>query len=186
MSEQKNDIEKLIRLKRYEKPSDDYFDNFLAEFQSRQRSELLQRSARSLLFERVSTYFSEISRRQWVLTSSAAYAAVAVGLFVFLSSGDSEPRDPSTQAPTFANVSETSADRGTSLWEEWKEPRIVLVEDDPQQILDRQGSMTLNAEWDPNVLPTSSRGANSQLVPVKGGEGSPEAKPVSRPAGLEL
>ena len=76
----KSTIEKLIRLKRYEQPREGYFQEFLREFQRRQRAELLQRSARGLLLERIGTYFSGLSsvgRLQWASAGVAACAGVA-------------------------------------------------------------------------------------------------------------
>ncbi|MFV1995674.1 MAG: hypothetical protein ACC661_09575, partial [Verrucomicrobiales bacterium] len=51
-----DEVHKLIRLKRYEKPHDGYFEQFLTEFHGRQRSELLKRSAHGIFCERVATY----------------------------------------------------------------------------------------------------------------------------------
>lgn len=45
------DVQRLIRLKRYETPGDEYFESFLEQFKERQRSEMLHRSARGLLLE---------------------------------------------------------------------------------------------------------------------------------------
>lgn len=97
MSEEQSEIQKLLRLKRYEQPRDGYFEEFLTEFQSRQRSELLQRSARSLLMERVGTYFSGIGRQRWFYGAGLAYATVMLGVFAWRSGGDS-PEDIAVKA----------------------------------------------------------------------------------------
>ena len=52
------DAQRLIRLKRYESPGDEYFRNFLESFKDRQRAELLRRSSRSILAERVAMWFT--------------------------------------------------------------------------------------------------------------------------------
>ncbi|MCB1098965.1 MAG: hypothetical protein KDN22_25560 [Verrucomicrobiae bacterium] len=166
MSEQNNDIEKLIRLKRYEQPQEGYFDDFLKEFQDRQRSELLQQSARGLLFERLGTYFSGFSKRQWVYAGSAAYAAVTVGFFLVAdtSSPPSEPQVASASAAT--NTDSVAADE-SNLWN--LEKRIILeVEGDPvnQQIATRRQMMSVAPEWDASILPTSAHGAIPVFVPV--------------------
>lgn len=88
MSEELSEIQQLLRLKRYEKPRDGYFEDFLTEFQSRQRSELLQRSARSLLIERVGTYFSGMGKQRWFYGAGLAYAAVMLGVFAWRSAGE--------------------------------------------------------------------------------------------------
>lgn len=77
------DIQRLIRLKRYESPGDAYFETFLEEFKDRQRSELLHRSARSLLIERVSMWFDEMNGTKWLVPVGAtAVAAIALGLYL--------------------------------------------------------------------------------------------------------
>jgi len=46
-------ISKLLRLKRYEQPPPGYFEDFLAEFQDRQRAELIRRPLWELVRDRV-------------------------------------------------------------------------------------------------------------------------------------
>ena len=82
-----SDVQQLIALKRHEQPDDAYFEEFLDEFHRRQRQELLQRSSRSLFFERVSTWFSGESKMRVVYAGGAAYAAVMLGFF-FWPKGD--------------------------------------------------------------------------------------------------
>ncbi len=77
-------LQELIRLKRYEQPREGYFDDFLKEFQQRQRAEILKVSARELFWERVKTGFAELGSMRWAVGAAAAYAAVA--LFVHMSS----------------------------------------------------------------------------------------------------
>ncbi len=78
------DIQRLIRLKKYETPGDEYFETFLENFKDRQRGELLRQSARGLLVERVSMWFDEISGPRWLVpvgASAAAAAALALGFY---------------------------------------------------------------------------------------------------------
>ncbi len=49
-----NEIGKLLRLKKYEQPPPAYFENFLHEFQRRQRDELLKQPVWSVLWQRLS------------------------------------------------------------------------------------------------------------------------------------
>lgn len=207
MSEQSNDIEKLIRLKRYEKPKDGYFEDFLREFQSRQRSELLQRSARGLFLERVGTYFSDFSRRQWILAGSAAYAAVTIGFFLVsgwgagdqvaglqaggvAAAGQGAPQ-PLVSAGVGSGLTSamTSAMTSEGVNVLWDEPRIVLLEEDSirQEILDRQQLMSSEAEWDVTVLRTSAQGGEGRILPVQDARRLPDSRPVTaQPVGLEL
>src|SRR5215207_4339552 len=72
------DIQRLLRLKRYEKPSEDFVEDFVRQFQHRQRKELLQHSARGLLWERVNTYFEGLFAPKWRWAGATAVAVVAV------------------------------------------------------------------------------------------------------------
>jgi hypothetical protein len=53
-------VERLLRLKRYEKPEEGFVDDFVRSFHIRQREEMLKMSARGLLWERVSAYWSHL------------------------------------------------------------------------------------------------------------------------------
>lgn len=74
------DIQRLIRLKRFETPGDEYFESFLEQFKERQRSEMLHYSARDLLVERVHVWFDELHSVKWLAPVGAA-AAIAAGVF---------------------------------------------------------------------------------------------------------
>jgi hypothetical protein len=78
------EIQRLIRLKKYEQPPEEYLENFIEEFQRRQRSELLSGSSRSLFFERLGTYASGFSKQTWYAGAGAglAYALVMVYLMI--------------------------------------------------------------------------------------------------------
>ena len=77
-----DEIQRLIRLKRYESPGSDFYADFAERLKDRQRSEILQRSARSLLLERFSMWFDEIDGRRRVVPA-AAMAAVALGVLLW-------------------------------------------------------------------------------------------------------
>ncbi len=49
-----HEIEKLLRLKKFEQPPPGYFENFLHEFHRRQRDELLRQPVWSVLWQRLS------------------------------------------------------------------------------------------------------------------------------------
>jgi hypothetical protein len=70
------DIQRLIRLKRYETPGEDFVDDFVTQFHQRQRSELLRQSARGLLWERVATYFDDLMAPKWAMAAATACVAV--------------------------------------------------------------------------------------------------------------
>ncbi|MAS91732.1 MAG: hypothetical protein CMO55_00935 [Verrucomicrobiales bacterium] len=78
------DVQRLIRLKRYETPGEEYFARFREELKDHQRAEMLKSSSRSLVVERIGLWLKEVNEPRWVLPAgaTAAAAAVAAGLFV--------------------------------------------------------------------------------------------------------
>lgn len=78
--EEPSDIQKLLRLKRYEQPPAGHTEQFLHEFQRRQRSELLQRSSWKIGLERLQVYLRECG------IGNLAYAGATAGLLVFAAS----------------------------------------------------------------------------------------------------
>ena len=67
-----SDIQKLLRLKRYEQPAPEYFDKFLQDFHRRQRAELLRQPAWKIVLERVETFFSEHSMGRYAYATATA------------------------------------------------------------------------------------------------------------------
>ncbi|NNC90508.1 MAG: hypothetical protein HKN82_18795 [Akkermansiaceae bacterium] len=84
------EVQNLLRLKRYEQPSEEYFDDFLEEFHRRQREDLMKTSARSLFVERLTVWFRELGMAKWAYGAGLAYAALMVG-FVLWPKGSHEP-----------------------------------------------------------------------------------------------
>lgn len=73
-----NEIEKLLRLKKYETPGEDYFAEFAENFKERQRADLLQHSSLTLLTERVSLWFQELGNAKWLIPASVGAAAMVI------------------------------------------------------------------------------------------------------------
>ncbi len=69
-------IQRLLRLKQYETPGDDFVESFVTQLHQRQRSEMLRQSARGLLWERVNTFFSDLVSPKWVTAGATAAFAV--------------------------------------------------------------------------------------------------------------
>ncbi len=86
-------ITKLLRLKRYEQPPEDYFQNFLAEFQARQRSEVIHRPLLRIAWDRFSSMFVMPPVPRLVMASSFA-AAVFAAVFVMNWADDDTPSNP--------------------------------------------------------------------------------------------
>ena len=80
VNENQSDVNKLLKLKDYEQPDEVFFEDFLSDFQARQRKEMLQVSARSLFFERLMTFIKE--RNVWQWGAVTAIGCATIGLFV--------------------------------------------------------------------------------------------------------
>jgi hypothetical protein len=71
-----SDIHKLLRLKRYEHPTPDYFERFMDDSHQRQRAELLRQPTLKLLWERLVNAFPEFHVPRLAYASVAAAAVV--------------------------------------------------------------------------------------------------------------
>jgi len=88
-----NDVHKLLRLKRYEHPTPDYFERFIDEFHQRQRTELLRRSTFSLIWERVVDAVPDFQVPRLAYAGVAA-AAVVLSTVILVSQQDSGTMGP--------------------------------------------------------------------------------------------
>jgi hypothetical protein len=75
-------VSKLLRLKRYEKPPPSYFDDFLREFQRRQRAEALRRPAWVVFWDRVTSIAPTFRVPQFAYAAIFVLAAAASTLIV--------------------------------------------------------------------------------------------------------
>lgn len=83
MNDDSEEVQRLLRLKRYESPAQGYYESFLQDFKERQRSEMLRLSARDLLLERLSMWFEESGgAKRFVPAGALAAATVGVGLYL--------------------------------------------------------------------------------------------------------
>ena len=89
--EHNESISKLLRLKRYEQPRPDYFEDFLAEFQLRQRAEVIHRPFWNIAWDRFSSLFSPLPSMRLVAASSFAAAMIATGVTLNWSSQEAKP-----------------------------------------------------------------------------------------------
>ncbi|MEM9283835.1 MAG: hypothetical protein AAGA96_18595 [Verrucomicrobiota bacterium] len=95
-----DDVQRLIKLKRYETPGEDYFSNFADEFKDRQRSEMLRQSSRTLLLERVGMWFEETGPSKWAVPAGAAAAAGALLLLNPKPVGENVPAETALSVPS--------------------------------------------------------------------------------------
>lgn len=94
-------ITKLLRLKRYEQPPEEYFQNFLAEFQARQRSEVIHRPLLQIAWDRFSSMFVMPPVPRMVMASSFA-AALFAAVFVLSWADDDDTQTSLTLASSGA------------------------------------------------------------------------------------
>ncbi|PAW60870.1 MAG: hypothetical protein B9S36_07480 [Verrucomicrobiia bacterium Tous-C2TDCM] len=151
---------RLIRLKRYESPRDEYFRNFVDEFKERQRSEMLRQSARGLLLERLSMWFEEsVGAKRFATVGGLAVASVGAILWLAATRPETSLPDSLTRPALKVERSE-----GTN-----ELARLVAEEAAPieLQLPARSGRVPGNAEdrltIAPGVLPAGARGSLREL-----------------------
>lgn len=66
------DIQRLIRLKRFEQPGEGFTEDFLRDFHQRQRAEMLRQSSLELMWERTTTWWSNLLVPKWGMVGAAA------------------------------------------------------------------------------------------------------------------
>ncbi len=92
-------VSKLLRLKRYEKPPPAYFDDFLREFQRRQRAEALRRPAWAMFWDRVTSIAPTFRVPQFAYAAIFVLAAAASTLIV-----TQQPAGSLAKADAFADL----------------------------------------------------------------------------------
>lgn len=75
------DIQRLIRLKRFEQPDEGFTEKFLHQFHQRQRAEMLQQSSLELFWERATTWWSNLLVPKWGMVA-AAVSVCAMSLWL--------------------------------------------------------------------------------------------------------
>ena len=95
-------LTQLLRLKRYEQPPSDYFENFLREFHSRQRSELLRRSTARIFLDQLTARVADFGGSRAFVGAAACCLAVT-GIFLFQGFGA-----PSDLSPAGVATAETT------------------------------------------------------------------------------
>lgn len=100
MQNDPDEISRLLRLKRFEQPSPEYFENFLEEFKSRQRSQLLREPAWRIAWDRLCAFFGEQApaRLGYGLASAAVLVAAAIASFNILESRPTETAETASVA----------------------------------------------------------------------------------------
>lgn len=101
-------ISKLLRLKRYEQPPEDYFENFLAEFQLRQRAEVIHRPFFRIAWDRLCHLLAPPNIPRLAMAGSFAVAVISTGSVLTWS-------DSETEAPLAQNIPQVSSKSSSSV-----------------------------------------------------------------------
>lgn len=84
-------LQKLLRLKRYEQPPPGYFEDFLHEFQCRQRAEVIRRPLWVIAWDRLTSIAPTFHVPQMAYASIAAVAIAASGVILARPGGHRAP-----------------------------------------------------------------------------------------------
>ena len=103
-----DNISKLLRLKRYEQPPEDYFENFLAEFQLRQRAEVIHRPFFRIAWDRLCHLLAPPNIPRLAMAGSFAVAVIATGSVLTWS-------DTETEAPLAQKIPQVSSKSSSSV-----------------------------------------------------------------------
>jgi len=95
-------ISKLLKLKRYEQPAPGYFDDFLRDFQARQRAELIRQPLWQIAWDRVSSLAEGFQVPRMAYASIIAMAVAASAVIML------KPTAPSSGGNLAANNSSLS------------------------------------------------------------------------------
>ncbi len=95
------DIQRLIRLKRFEQPGEGFTEDFLRDFHQRQRADMLQQSSLELMWERTTTWWNNLLVPKWGMVGAAA--AVCFMSICMVSQSRAKPAQQAA-APTATTV----------------------------------------------------------------------------------
>ncbi len=131
-------VQQLLRLKRHEKPADDFVEDFIAAFHERQRSELLKQSARGLLWERASMYWENYAAPKWGIAAAAAVAVMAAAWWLM-------PVEKISFAKPEIAAQETGSDLG--FGEGFSTDAIMILASDPDDASASDSSLLLSRHF---------------------------------------
>jgi hypothetical protein len=101
----------LLRLKKFEQPPPRYFEDFLREFQSRQREEMLRRSFWQIAWDRLQAFFGDqaVPRLSYAGAVAAVMVVAAVTSWQILT-----PAEPTPTAAS-ENLTQSEPSRVTAM-----------------------------------------------------------------------
>jgi len=110
---EETELQKLLRLKRYESPGEEYFEDFLIEFQRRQRIEMARASIWQIALDRMSGAFAGLQVPR--VAYGAAFALFLLFVGVSVSLMDPTQPDSGVGFPAMASLHSASSDHTFSL-----------------------------------------------------------------------
>ena len=93
-------VQKLIGLKRYETPGEDYFERFIDEFHQRQQAELLKIPAHRRVLDRRNTWLDNWHGHRWRSAAGGAAFAACVAVIMTVSQGPEPTEIAQVEQPT--------------------------------------------------------------------------------------
>jgi len=108
-----NQLQALLRLKRYENPPPAYFDGLLDRIHRRQREEMLRRPAWQIALERIRAFFAPL-QMDWRHAGSMA-AVLVIGLFAIRVAIPERSAGPSQVAQVVAGSSLPASEPNITL-----------------------------------------------------------------------
>lgn len=107
-------ISQLLQSRRGCQPPPEYFENFLSEFQLRQRREVIHRSMWKILGDRIGAFLPVVPVPRLVLAGSCAVAAISAVSILDWSEDVAEPTDGLVQPVQNSNVQYVLPERPAS------------------------------------------------------------------------
>jgi len=159
-----DEIARLLRLKRYEQPPPDYFENFLHEFRRRQRDELLRQPPWRVCFQRAQGFVVQCNVR-----SLASYAAVAACAAVISITIYQQPDTTQFAVQTPVPTRSPNTDKELDL-----APRVLIPPFDTQRAVLHANSRDIRML---PVLPTDLL-RSDKFIPLKLERESPDDQPL--------
>ena len=156
MDDDFNELQRMLRLKRYEAPPTEYYEDFLFEFHRRQRAELLQRPLWRLVLDRLEGALPTFTPARYAYVGSCAAAVVVAAV----TSGHILTSHPQAGANQVVKA-------GSGLSAKVKEPKVLVAGNLPRLDLHGSRSVARLPELDfgqPRVYTASTRNARPRYV----------------------
>ena len=148
------DIQKLLRLKRYEQPPAGYHEKFLHDFHRRQRAEVLRQPFWKLGLERLGAFFSDHSMGRLAYGAASAVVLLFAGVASYEMVASSNVSNPATPQIASANTGSAAvpvdASNSSQQLPAIAEHDPVIADQQPEQQLPMHGPV------DVSLAPTTS------------------------------